>query len=77
MCAVCKKPDAISNMQVDHIDPVVPLSTTFADMNLDDFINNLWCHENNLQPICKSCHYEKGLIEKEQRKLNKKRKKRR
>lgn len=74
-CNICKKPEARSYMVVDHIDPLVPVNTTFADMNLETIIDRLWCAENNLQTVCPSCHDKKTKTEKEQRKQSKKEKK--
>lgn len=73
-CNVCGKPDAKSSMVVDHIEPVIPTSTTLELMTWDEIINRIWCVKNNLQSICDSCHTVKT---KEERLLrNKSRKER-
>ncbi len=74
-CNVCKEPEAKSYMAVDHILPLVPTDTTFADMSLDVVADRLWCEENNLQPICPACHKIKSAIEAKERKLKKRSKK--
>lgn len=72
LCPSCNKYEAISNMQVDHILPIVPLNKTLEDMSWDEVINNIWCVIDNLQAICKSCHKLKSKEEAKQRRLNKK-----
>lgn len=70
-CNVCKKPDAISNMAVDHISPLIPVTTSFADMSLDEVVGRLWCEKRNLQAICTACHDHKCRAERAERKLHK------
>jgi len=71
LCNVCKKPEAKSYMAVDHIEPLIPVSTSFAEMSLDEFIDRLWCVIDNLQAICPTCHDEKTAIERKARKKKK------
>jgi len=71
LCAVCKKPEAKSYMTVDHIDPVIPLSSSFEEMGLDKTVDRLWCDINNLQAICPLCHDEKTKLERKARKKSK------
>lgn len=73
-CNACKGPEAKSYMVVDHILPLIPTSTSFADMLLDEVMNRLWCEVTNLQTICPGCHEAKTKLEKEERKLNKRKK---
>lgn len=70
-CSVCKQPEAISNMAADHISPVVPVNTSFADMSVDNFIDNLWCLIDNIQSICPKCHDLKTAEERKARKKHK------
>lgn len=61
----------VKNIFCDHKDPVVDPLTGFSGW--DDFINNLFCEEQNLQLLCKACHDEKSREEREvakQRKNN-------
>lgn len=51
----------IKNVIVDHIDPVISPDKGFTTW--DDFINRLFCEENNLQVLCGQCADEKGLKE--------------
>lgn len=56
-CAKCKKEFPLSDIQVDHIEPVVDPTTGFT--NWDDFITRLFCDESNLQVLCVTCHNKK------------------
>lgn len=47
----------VKNAVVDHIKPVVDPDKGFTTW--DDFINNLFCEEDNLQVLCHECHTEK------------------
>ena len=56
------------NIFVDHIKPVVgPEGFT----TWDDFINNLFCEQDNLQILCKECHDRKSLEERQELKRRK------
>jgi len=43
-----------NNVFTDHIIPVVDPATGFTTW--DDFIQGLFCEEDNLQILCKACH---------------------
>lgn len=73
-CAVCKKPEAKSNVVADHISPVIPLDRSFGEMSLDETLDRMWCEPSNLQPICPACHKDKSKLETKQRKEFKKEK---
>ena len=60
-CNVCKLEFPKTEIEVDHIKPVVNPIKGFETW--DVFINNLFCDESNLQAICKGCHKEKTLKE--------------
>lgn len=66
------------SMQMDHIEPVVPYTTSTKEMGLTDLLPRIYCHEDNLAYICKSCHKEKTSAEatmrKEHRALRKEKK---
>lgn len=64
-CNACKECFPSSEVQVDHINPIVNPSIGFTTW--DDVINNMFCEIDNLQVLCKDCHkaktaYEKSLI---------------
>jgi len=59
-CAKCRKLYPSSNVQVDHIIPVVgPEGFT----SFDTYIDRLFCSEDNLQVLCRECHKEKTSCE--------------
>lgn len=62
----------VKNVFCDHINPVVDPITGFSGW--DDFVNNLYCEQENLQLLCKSCHDLKSKTEREIAKSNKKEK---
>jgi 5-methylcytosine-specific restriction endonuclease McrA len=49
---------------VDHIRPA---GTLKAYSDLPNFVETLFCEEDNLQIMCKPCHLEKTKAEKEER----------
>lgn len=68
-CNSCSKEFPAKEVQVDHINPIVNPLTGFTTW--DDVINNMFCEEDNLQVLCKTCHDVKTLAEKRQAKENK------
>jgi 5-methylcytosine-specific restriction endonuclease McrA len=67
-CAKCKKLFSASNVQVDHISPVVDPKVGFKTW--DVYISRLYCTIENLQVMCKPCHSKKSKKEKSERKKN-------
>lgn len=51
------------NIAIDHIIPIIDPKTGFIDWN--NFISLLFCEEDNLQVLCKSCHDIKSKRERE------------
>ena len=70
-CIECNQDYPSKEVQVDHKCPVVGPNgfTTW-----DDFINNLFCGEENLQVLCKDCHSIKTKEETAQRAKTRKKK---
>lgn len=66
-CEVCKQPSPEWSSQVDHIEPLIPIGKTMADMTMDELIDRTWCPEENLQAICLTCHDSKTKIERDAR----------
>lgn len=72
-CALCNELFSQKNVQVDHIDPVVPFWETESQMNFADWIytvgRGIFCKKENLQVLCStpmkkngglaSCHKKK------------------
>ena len=64
-------------VHIDHIIPVIPIGGfKGTEWNWNEFMNNLFCEETNLQVLCEECHKEKNMYENELRKVvrNKKKK---
>lgn len=62
-CVVCKEIHMGKNIQVDHIDPVVPLNIPAKHVCMDELIKRLFCDKSNLQILCKPCHKIKSKEE--------------
>lgn len=66
-CELCGVVQPRWKIQVDHIQPVVPIDSHFEYMSLDEAANRMWCDPGNLQGICEPCHDVKTASEKEAR----------
>jgi 5-methylcytosine-specific restriction endonuclease McrA len=75
LCGICEKPTPKSYMEVDHIDPIIPIDSALEHMSWDTVIDRIWCEENNLQAICEECHDKKTSEERKQRAKARKEKK--
>ena len=51
-CAICGGMFMQKYVQVDHIDPVVPLYKTEADMTYDEMAERIFSAKDNLQVVC-------------------------
>lgn len=74
-CNICGKPEAKSNVEVDHILPVIPLDSSLEDMTWDELVDRVWCERIHLQIACHLCHDEKTRQEQKARRQFKKDKK--
>lgn len=72
LCPGCQIITPTYLMQVDHIEPIIPLNRRLEDMSWDEVINRAWCEFNNLQPLCKPCHKTKTKEEAKKRRSKKK-----
>lgn len=70
-CQKCAKPEAKSYMEVDHINPVIPVTSSLAEMSIEELVDRLWCDPANLQCLCVTCHDEKTALEASLRKKTK------
>lgn len=61
-------------MQVDHEEPVIPVSSSIEEITADQLVDNLWCDERLLKPLCKECHKAKTKAENKERRRIKKEK---
>lgn len=71
-CTNCGEVIPTYLLQVDHIDPIIPINSTLESMSWDIVVDRTWCEENNLAPTCKSCHTQKTKAENKERRLYKK-----
>lgn len=65
----CAKCDALwkeKEIQVDHIEPVVPIGTPEEEMGIGEYARNTF--ENKCQVLCKYCHKQKTTEENRLRK---------
>jgi hypothetical protein len=51
-CSNCGGLFSQKNVQVDHINPVVPLNKTESEMSYDDIVRGICCSSDNLQVLC-------------------------
>lgn len=58
-CAKCRKSFGLRQIEVDHINPVVPLTKTIHEMRIATIVNRRFCSKKNLQVLCKECHKAK------------------
>jgi 5-methylcytosine-specific restriction endonuclease McrA len=52
-CASCKNTFTSKDVEVNHIEPVVPIS---GFDSWDNIIERLFCEESGLEVVCKPCH---------------------
>jgi hypothetical protein len=69
-CNICEGHFPASEIQVDHIDPVIDPSVGFVDW--DTVIERMFCEVEGFQVVCKPCHKIKTDAEKASAKLRKK-----
>ena len=60
-CVECDKTFSSTQVQVDHIKPVVDPKVGFV--NWDTFIERLFVDESKMQILCLKCHKEKSKAE--------------
>jgi 5-methylcytosine-specific restriction endonuclease McrA len=70
-CAKCSELYDKSEIQMDHIIPMVNVS---GFKTWDETLANLFCEPEGFQTLCKSCHYLKTQLENEERGKNRKKK---
>lgn len=69
-CNSCKKEYPATQVNVDHVLPVVCPKQGFVGW--DEFIARLFCEKENLQVLCSACHTVKTKEEREVRNGSKK-----
>lgn len=69
-CQHCGWITDLKDIEIDHIKEVIPLQ---GFVNLQEYINSLFCSVDNLQALCSGCHQIKTNKNREKRnKLKKK-----
>lgn len=66
-CKKCGLAFKRTDVQIDHIDPVIPTHLTLNEMDWNTIISRLFCKLINLQVLCKGCHQLKCNEEKIER----------
>lgn len=74
-CEICGVVQPRWRIEVDHVEPVVPVDSSLHDMTVTEVVDRLWCDEKNLAGICTRCHNLKTAVQAEIRTRNKKAKK--
>lgn len=69
---MCKEPTPTYLMEVDHVEPIIPLDSALEHMTADELIDRIWCISTNLLAICKPCHKIKTKTESQTRRHYKK-----
>jgi len=67
LCATCKGEFPLKQVEVNHINPVIP---TTGFKSWDDTIERLFCEKEGLEVVCKPCHKIITKQENTERKLN-------
>lgn len=69
LCNCCGKEFPASEVQVDHIRPVIDPFRGF--ISWDDVVERMFCEPDGYQVLCKGCHQEKTNVERRQAKERK------
>jgi 5-methylcytosine-specific restriction endonuclease McrA len=62
-CAHCQQLIALYQMEVDHIEPIIPVDKSLESMSWDEIISRIFCAKENLTALCKPCHSVKTKAE--------------
>lgn len=74
-CTSCGLIEPSYLIEVDHVEPLVPIDRSFEEMSFDELVDRTWCELENLKPVCKPCHREKSSLENKERRRSKKERK--
>lgn len=64
-CAMCHLLFKSKEVQIDHVDPVVPIDNDWPYGHIDwnVYIPRLFCEVGGYQILCKTCHSAKSAME--------------
>lgn len=66
-CSHCVTAVPMYKANLDHVDPICPVMISLKVMSFVMLYARTFCHDDNLQVLCKDCHTKKSNIEKGQR----------
>lgn len=69
-CEHCQLGYARAEIQIDHINPVVPIGIAKATMSPEEFYRRCFVTPDKLQSLCKNCHKKKCNEEVKERAKN-------
>lgn len=67
-CQDCHNAFKRTEVQIDHIEPVIPVNKKTEDLDWNTIIDRMFCGSENLQVLCKPCHKNKSKEERLARK---------
>ena len=67
-CWKCQQEFNSNKVQVDHIEPVIPINIPSRHLSYTVIIDRLFCDDSNLQILCKEHHKDKSDLENSLRK---------
>ncbi len=62
-CKQCQMDFPAGEVQVDHIEPVVPVHMAVSEMTLKEYYRRCFASHDNLQVLCLYCHKKKSREE--------------
>ncbi len=68
ICAKCGEVFEKKDVQVDHINPIIPVNKRTSDLDWNTIIARMFCSAEKLQVLCKPCHLIKSNEERKERK---------
>lgn len=69
-CSNCEQIFKSKEVQIDHVEPVVPLKVTEEGQTWDSYITRMFCEVSGYQILCTTCHTMKSAVEVQTRKQN-------
>lgn len=69
-CQKCGALEAAYKFDVDHIDPIVPVTRRQLDMTVQELADRIFCALSNLWVLCEVCHDAKTKGENAERRKN-------